>query len=88
MKVFSKITDGEKHIINDAVFSTFPKGVDNRIIFYGSMEWIRLYMGIRIANTKLNLEILYPVYTECFISAKKVRGAYRTPFTQEDLLYL
>ncbi len=41
--------------------------LDNRSIFDGSKEWIRLYMGIRIANTKLNLEILYPVYTECFI---------------------
>ncbi len=45
-------------------------------------------MGIRIANTKLNLEILYPIYTGCFISAKKMRGAYRTPFTQEGMLYL
>ncbi len=40
------------------------------VVLYGSKEWIRLYMGIRIANTKLNLEILYPIYTECFISAK------------------
>lgn len=62
--------------------------LDNRSIFYGSKEWIRLYVGIRIANTKLNLEILYPIYTECFISAKKVRRAYRIPITQEDLLYL
>ncbi len=43
--------------------------LDNWSVFYGSKKWIRLYVGIRIANTKLNLEILYPIYTECFISA-------------------
>ncbi|MEB5793760.1 hypothetical protein BUZ54_03735 [Staphylococcus hominis] len=53
------------------------------VVLYGSKEWIRLYVDTRIANTKLNLETLYPIYTECFISVKKMIGAYRTPFTQE-----
>lgn len=54
------------------------------IILYASKEWIRLYIDTKIETTKINLETLYPIYTECFMSVKKMIGAYRTPFTQEN----